>query len=570
MAFLGGVSTDAQFSKLKDGITVSNGNIEDEDNNVIYNNENSHVPTTILQDDSLTISGGNGISGAGSVSLGGSNSISVDASNFMSAGTNGISVNIGTGLTGDGSDNIILDESTSFSFTSDISFESAINVGDSVKEFFGANDDFSQFFDPSNDELAIRDEINDIDLIRQPKTGPTNFLQGVDAGPITAPEDSFSQIINQPVTSALASGSQVGYSLSLDNQNIIEINGEANGAGDIQNTTINLNRNVDIIGNDLIDSSTTIYDSSNSHIPTTVLESNSVTVSTGTGISGGGSFSLGGSGISISLTNTDITVNGSNGLSGGTVSLGGSVSVGISGTLSLDSDLQAVDDETIWDESNTHVPESALQTLSNSALTNSSISINGTDVSLGNNIDIETAAAAGSFLSKNGDIFSVNLGAGLSGDGNNNITLSNDAITISTGTDLTGGGSVSLGSTLTINHANTSNQGDVSTGGATVIDDIGLDSNGHINNLNTENRRLDQWANPNSRLDLDGNGINFNDPTNSNAASGAINIGFVDFSNEEFSDTPQNASTMAYDASEGFLFNDNIELSGSLNEGAAL
>jgi hypothetical protein len=388
MAFLGGVSTEAKFSNLKDGITVSNGNIEDGSSNVIYDNSNSHVPTTILQNDSVTISAGNGISGPGSISLGSSKSISVDTSNFISAGTSGISVNIGTGLTGDGSDNLILDESASFSFTSDISFESAINVGDSVKEFFGANDDFSQFFDPSSDEFVIRDEANDVDLIRQPKAGATRFIQGADINSIESSRDSFTQIINAPVTSALSPGNTVGYTFALDNRSIIEINSEADGAGGIQNTSVILNENVNIPDSDLTDGNTTIYDSSNSHIPTTALQSSSVTVSTGTGISGGGSFNLGGSGISISLTNTDITVNGSNGLSGGTVSLGGSVSVGISGNLSLDSDLQAVDGETIWSETNSHVPESALQTLSNSALTNSSISIDGSSVSLGGSITV--------------------------------------------------------------------------------------------------------------------------------------------------------------------------------------
>jgi hypothetical protein len=154
-------------------------------------------------------------------------------------------------------------------------------------------------------------------------------------------------------------------------------------------------------------SSNVIYDNSNSHVPTTILQNDSVTISAGNGISGGGTPSLGsstslsinvsdfaGGGLQddgtgdIELINTNITVSGSNGLSGGTTSLGGSVSVGISGNLSLDSDLQAVNGETIWSEANTHVPESALQTLSNSALTNSSISINGTSVSLGGSTTI--------------------------------------------------------------------------------------------------------------------------------------------------------------------------------------
>jgi len=83
-----------------------------------------------------------------------------------------------------------------------------------------------------------------------------------------------------------------------------------------------------------------------------------------------------------------------------------------------------------------------------------------------------------------------------------NSTLANSSLTVDTGTDLTSGGSVSLGGSVTIDHANTSTQGDVTTGGATVIDDIGLDGNGHVNNLNTENRTLDDWDDANTDIGL--------------------------------------------------------------------
>jgi len=51
------------------------------------------------------------------------------------------------------------------------------------------------------------------------------------------------------------------------------------------------------------------------------------------------------------------------------------------------------------------------------------------------------------------------------------------------GTDLSGGG---FSGSITINHANTSNQGSVNNGGNTVIQDISLDSNGHVTNINSK------------------------------------------------------------------------------------
>lgn len=88
-------------------------------------------------------------------------------------------------------------------------------------------------------------------------------------------------------------------------------------------------------------------------------------------------------------------------------------------------------------------------------------------------------------------------GSGLTTDVNNNIDLSNDSISVSTGTNITGGGTVSLGGSISISHEDTSNQSNVSVGGSTVIDSIDLDSNGHVENINTENRSLNDWTVPN-------------------------------------------------------------------------
>jgi len=54
---------------------------------------------------------------------------------------------------------------------------------------------------------------------------------------------------------------------------------------------------------------------------------------------------------------------------------------------------------------------------------------------------------------------------------------------VTAGTDLSGGGS---SGSVTISHANTSNQGSVNNGGNTVIQDISLDSNGHVTNINSK------------------------------------------------------------------------------------
>jgi len=56
--------------------------------------------------------------------------------------------------------------------------------------------------------------------------------------------------------------------------------------------------------------------------------------------------------------------------------------------------------------------------------------------------------------------------------------------TITTGGGLTGGGS--LAGNRTISHANTSSQGSVNNGGNTVIQDITVDTYGHVTNINSK------------------------------------------------------------------------------------
>jgi len=65
-----------------------------------------------------------------------------------------------------------------------------------------------------------------------------------------------------------------------------------------------------------------------------------------------------------------------------------------------------------------------------------------------------------------------------------NSTLTNSSITVNGGTDISGG-SASLGGSLTIDHADTSTQGNVSAGAGAAITDINLDGRGHTTSIST-------------------------------------------------------------------------------------
>jgi len=80
--------------------------------------------------------------------------------------------------------------------------------------------------------LVIEDD--EVELIRQDEQGTTQFIQGIDAGPVEAPEDTFSQIINTPVTSDTDSGTVVGHTFSVNNQTAIAIKAETDGSGGIE------------------------------------------------------------------------------------------------------------------------------------------------------------------------------------------------------------------------------------------------------------------------------------------------------------------------------------------------
>jgi len=134
-------------------------------------------------------------------------------------------------------------------------------------------------------------------------------------------------------------------------------------------------------------------------------------------------------------------------------------------------DLTDDDNNTVWDYSNGHIPQDKLE---NDAIT----------ASAGDGLTGGGPTALGSTFTLNVNPADF-AGSSLTEDGSDNLTLVNDSITVAAGTGLTTGGSVSLGGSVTLDHADTSNQSDVSASAGAAITDVSLDGRGHVTSLST-------------------------------------------------------------------------------------
>jgi len=382
-ASLGG-STSISIS----GNLSLDSDLESVDGEVIWDEANSYIPQNRLQNDSVEYTSGNGISGAGSVSLGNSTSISVDPSSYITVDSNGVSVNIGTGLTGDGSGNITVDESTGFTFTSQIQFSSGIDARGNIEDNGTTIWDSANSYIPDNVLQYTDVTINGSDGL----SGGTASLGGNISLSISGnlSLDSDLQAVDGKTIWDEANSYIPSSALQSDT---ITVAGTDVSLGSSVSISLSDLSGFDISGSNLSDGTTTIWNSSGGYVPTTSLENTSVSIGTGTGLTGGGSPSLGGTGIDISLTNTDVTINGNNGLTGGTVSLGGSTTVGISGALQLDTDLESDPNGSgvlIWDESSEYIPQGRLQNDSVTVSAGTNLSTGGS-VSLGDSVTIDLA-----------------------------------------------------------------------------------------------------------------------------------------------------------------------------------
>lgn len=248
---------------------------------------------------------------------------------------------------------------------------------------------------------------------------------------------------------------------------------------------------------------------------------------------------------------------------------------------------------TIYDQSASHVPLATLE--------HDSVTINANDglksggvVTLGGSVglDIEPADFAGSYLSDDGaDNLQVNLGTGVESDGTDNIrvdenydftftspidfsagldtqgdisdgtqviwdvsaqeipdsalgsianaTLTNSSVTINAGDNLTGGGSLALGESLTLNSVDT--RADISDSGTAVttdVTDINFDSNVQVTDDGDGSVTIDAAGNTDTTTDVSEDGttvvsqvsdINFSSNVNvTDDGDGTVTVSSVD------------------------------------------
>jgi hypothetical protein len=93
------------------------GNDLQDGSTVLWDASASYIPQGRLQNDSLTVTAGDGLKRGGSVSLGSSTTIDIEPADFAGVylsddGSDNLTVDIGSGITNDGSNNISVDTST--------------------------------------------------------------------------------------------------------------------------------------------------------------------------------------------------------------------------------------------------------------------------------------------------------------------------------------------------------------------------------------------------------------------------------------------------------------------------
>lgn len=253
-------------------------------------------------------------------------------------GSDNIAVQIGRGLEGDGSGQIQIDENTAFNFNASIDFNGGVNINGSGATITGVDDGASEvLIQPGTDttaagvpsmELDIRgDIVDDTQVIWDTSSQeiPDSALGSIDNSTLT--NDSVTVVAGDGLknggTVALGSSTTVdiepadfaGSFLSDDGFDNLQVNIarglESNGSSSIQvdedtdftfTATIDFTAGLDVQGN-ITDGTQNIWNATAQEIPDSAMGSidnatltnSSLTVTAGTGLSGGGSIALGGS-----------------------------------------------------------------------------------------------------------------------------------------------------------------------------------------------------------------------------------------------------------------------------------
>lgn len=404
MVFLGSASTDAEFNQLKNGIQVAGGDITDGNDNTVFDQANNQVPLSILEQDSISVTAGNGLSSGGSVQLG--NTVTLDADISDIAGkylssdgttTPSLTINIGRGISeGTVDGNIAVDESTEFDFTSTITISGGITLSSS--DFDASTNRIKNLPSPSAASDAARKGY--VDGVAQGLDIKESCVAATDGANI----DLSSNTDPNPVDGITLSD---GDRVLLKDQSTASENGiyVANTATDP--TTWTRAEDFDDDG-DVTSGAFTFVKSGNNNdsVSFTVITSDPITVGTdsilfdqfssageilaGTGLNKSGK-TLAVTIASFVNTSLGLNVNDNNNIE---VKTGSSILIDGNGDLEIDTsnsntfsasqtftagisvtDNITADSNTLYDSTNQYIPESILQTLSNSALSNSSVSL---------------------------------------------------------------------------------------------------------------------------------------------------------------------------------------------------
>jgi hypothetical protein len=470
------------------------------------------IANSTLTNDSITINANDGLKSGGTVNLGGTIGLDVEPANFAGTflsddGSDNLTVDISRGLENDGSGNISVDESTDFSFSSGITFNAGLdtqgNISDGTQIIWStATQEIPDSALGSVDNSTLTNNSITINANDGLKSGGTVSLGGsvgLDVEPAnfagSGVEDDGSdniRISSTAVGDGLKGGSGstitiepndfAGTYLSDDGADNLAVDIgsglEGDGSGNIRvdedtdftfTSTIDFSAGLDTQGN-IKDGTQLIWDATNQEIPDSAM----------------------GSIANSTLTNNSITINANDGLkSGGTVNLGGSVGLDVepadfSGTGTEDdgSDNLRVDEDygftftsiidfsagldtqgdisdgtqTIWSAANQEIPDSAMGSITNSTLSNSSVTVAGNSVSLGgstavNHNDLSTISSDDHHTRYSDEEAQDAVGTILTNDFNydddgNTIDLANDSITINANDGLKSGGTVSLGGSV--------------------------------------------------------------------------------------------------------------------------
>ncbi len=411
------------------------------------------IANAALANSSVTITAGSGLTGGGAVSLGGSVSLatSQDISTSASPTFNALNLNglltlsssgiIGGGLSTDCSSSTkkLLWKSSDNTFTCGIDLNTGTGGG-------GGGSDTSGWFDfGSTVGLLTQDENVGIGTTPGVANAKVEIQGNGNSAGLALLTHNFS---NNKFGLVVLDNGNIGIGTTNPNYNFVD-QGTALFTGFVGlGSSLNVTGNVGVGGSLSVTSGLSLP---NSSISNANLQNSSLTVTAGTGLTGGGLVSLGGT-ITINAAQ-DISTNASptfvNETLTGNLGVGGSLVT--TGNVGVGKSLSVTDLAVFGKGIN-------VTGLSNIGFLNAT-TINATSLNTTGNVGV-------------GGSLSVSSGLSLPNSSISNANLQNSSLTVTAGTGLTGGGLVSLGGTITINAAQ-----DISTGASPTFNNETLTGN---------------------------------------------------------------------------------------------